>query len=279
MTADVHWRLEEDQDHVVHLIFDAPGTSTNVLSRAAIADLGARLDDLAALRPAGLILRSAKKGGFVAGANIKEFTAVRTPAEGLELVRAGQIAFQRIEDLPLPTVAAIHGFALGGGLEIALACRYRIGAADSKLSLGLPEVQLGIHPGFGGTVRTVRLMGVRAAMALMLEGKPVDGARAAALGLLDRLVPGAELLAAAKRLIADRPAPRSAPFADKLLNLAPLRPLVAGRLRAEVSRRVRADQYPAPFAIVELWRRHGASPRSGYVAEAQSLGELMCSPS
>ena len=279
MTADAYWNLEEDQDRIVHLIFDAPGASTNVLSRSAIADLSARLDDLAAKRPAGLILRSAKKSGFVAGANIKEFTAVRTPAEGLELVRAGQIAFQRIEDLPFPTVAAIHGFALGGGLEIALACRYRVGAADSKLSLGMPEVQLGIHPGFGGTVRSVRLIGVRAAMELMLQGKPVDGARAAALGLLDRLVPGAELLAAAKRLIAERPAPRSAPVADKLLNLAPLRPLVAGRLRAQVARRVRPDQYPAPFAIVDLWRRHGASPRSGYLGEAQSLGELMCSPS
>ena len=279
MTADAYWNLEEDQDRIVHLIFDAPGASTNVLSRSAIADLSARLDDLAAKRPAGLILRSAKKSGFVAGANIKEFTAVRTPAEGLELVRAGQIAFQRIEDLPFPTVAAIHGFALGGGLEIALACRYRVGAADSKLSLGMPEVQLGIHPGFGGTVRSVRLIGVRAAMELMLQGKPVDGVRAAALGLLDRLVPGAELLAAAKRLIAERPAPRSAPVADKLLNLAPLRPLVAGRLRAQVSRRVRPDQYPAPFAIVDLWRRHGASPRSGYLGEAQSLGELMCSPS
>ena len=279
MTADAYWNLEEDQDRIVHLIFDAPGASTNVLSRSAIADLSARLDDLAAKRPAGLILRSAKKSGFVAGANIKEFTAVRTPAEGLELVRAGQIAFQRIEDLPFPTVAAIHGFALGGGLEIALACRYRVGAADSKLSLGMPEVQLGIHPGFGGTVRSVRLIGVRAAMELMLQGKPVDGVRAAALGLLDRLVPGAELLAAAKRLIAERPAPRSAPVADKLLNLAPLRPLVAGRLRAQVARRVRPDQYPAPFAIVDLWRRHGASPRSGYLGEAQSLGELMCSPS
>ncbi|MDE2295761.1 MAG: enoyl-CoA hydratase/isomerase family protein [Gammaproteobacteria bacterium] len=279
MTAETYWTLQEDPDRIVHLVFDSPGTSTNVLSRAAIADLSARLDDLAAKRPAGLILRSAKKSGFVAGANIKEFTAVRTPAEGLELVRGGQIAFQRIEDLPYPTVAAIHGYALGGGLEIALACRYRVGAADSKLSLGLPEVQLGIHPGFGGTVRSVRLIGVRAAMELMLQGRPLDGPRAAALGLLDRLVPGAELIDAAKRMIVERPAPRSAPLGQKVLGLAPLRPVIAGRLRAQVAQRARADQYPAPFAIVDLWRRHGASPRSGYLAEAQSLGELMCSPS
>ncbi|HUY83637.1 MAG TPA: 3-hydroxyacyl-CoA dehydrogenase NAD-binding domain-containing protein [Steroidobacteraceae bacterium] len=279
MAAVVHWRLEEDQDRVAHLIFDAPGASANVLSRAAIADLVARLDELDAKRPVGLIVRSAKKGGFIAGANIKEFTSIRTPAEGIELVLAGQAAMQRLEDLPFPSVAAIHGFALGGGLELALACTYRVGAADSKLALGLPEVQLGIHPGFGGTVRAVRRIGVRAAMQLMLQGKPFDGARAHAVGLLDRLSPSAELLATAKALIADRPAPRSAPLADRLLNLAPLRPLVAGRLRATVLKRARPDQYPAPFAIIALWRRYGASPRTGYLAEARSIAELMCSPS
>ena len=118
----------------------------------------------------------------------------------------GQRICSRIEALPCPTVAAIHGFALGGGLELALACRYRIGVGDSKLALGLPEVQLGIHPGFGGTVRSVRLLGVRPAMGLMLTGRTVRADQALKLGLLDRLVATvAELAPAARQIIRDAP--------------------------------------------------------------------------
>ena len=108
------------------------------------------------------MLISAKKSGFIAGADIREFTGIRDETSGYTLIRRGQQVFDRLEALPCPSVAAIHGFALGGGLETALACRYRVGVADERLSLGLPEVQLGLHPGFGGTVRTVRLIGVRA---------------------------------------------------------------------------------------------------------------------
>ena len=108
--------------------------------------------------------------------------------------------FDRLEALPCPSVAAIHGFALGGGLELALACHYRVGVNDERLALGLPEVQLGIHPGFGGTVRSVRVAGVRTAMQLMLTGKPLRADKALAAGLLDRLVPEAELRAAARAL-------------------------------------------------------------------------------
>lgn len=279
MAADIYWQIEHDADGIAHLVFDTPGSAVNVLSRPAILGLAARLEELAAQRPAALIVRSAKKSGFIAGADIKEFTAIRTPAEGLELVRAGQLAMQRLEDLPFPTVAAIHGFALGGGLELALACTYRIGAADGKLALGLPEVQLGIHPGFGGTVRSVRLLGVRAAMELMLRGKAFKTDRALASGLLDRTAPAAELIPGAKALLADRPPRKSAPLADQLMNLAPVRPIVAGRLAATLAKKIRREQYPAPFAVVELWRRHGAGVRGGYLAEARSLGELMCSPS
>ncbi len=272
-----HWNLEFDADGTAQLIFDAPDAAVNVLSGAAVADLCARLDELAVRRPTALIVRSAKKSGFIAGADIKEFTTIRTPAEGLRLVRAGQEALQRLEDLPCPSVAAIHGFALGGGLELALACRYRIGAADGRLTLGLPEVQLGIHPGFGGTVRSVRILGVRAAMDLMLQGKSWDAHKALAAGLLDRTAPAAELLAAAKSLLAERPAPRTAPLRDRLLALPVLRPIIARKLDAKLSGRVARAHYPAPFAIVDLWRRHAAASPAAYDAEARSIGELLCS--
>ncbi len=279
MLADVYWRIEHDEGRIDHLVFDTPGASVNVLSRPAIAELGARLDELMANRPVGLIVRSAKKSGFIAGADIKEFTAIRDPAEGIELVRAGQIALQRLEDLPFPTVAAIHGFALGGGLELALACTYRIGTPDGRLALGLPEVRLGIHPGFGGTVRSVRLIGVRAAMQLMLQGKPFGAERALSAGLIDRTAGAEQLLAGAKELLMGRPPRRSSPVLDKLLGRRPMRSLLASRLRSSLVAKIDPSHYPAPFAIVELWRRHGAAVPGAYLAEAHSLGELMCSTS
>src|SRR5688572_13787287 len=217
------------------------------------------LAPLSARAPRGVVVRSAKTGGFVAGADIREFTGLATAAEAYSLVRAGQTVFDRLERLACPTVAAIHGFALGGGLELALACHHRIALNDERLSLGFPEVQLGIHPGFGGTVRSVRLIGVRPAMELMLTGKPVRADKALRLGLVDALVPSSgELESAARRFILEpRPAHR-APLGERLLNAAPLRPFVKSGLVKEVARRARPEHYPAPYAIIELWAAHGA---------------------
>jgi 3-hydroxyacyl-CoA dehydrogenase/enoyl-CoA hydratase/3-hydroxybutyryl-CoA epimerase len=278
MSAD-NWILETDADRIAWLTCDTAGASTNVLSGPVVRELAARLTDIAAARPAGVVVRSAKPGGFIAGADIKEFLAIRTPDEGYSLVRAGQSVLQQLADLPCPTAAALHGFALGGGLELALACTYRIGADDSTLSLGLPEVLLGIHPGFGGTVRTVQLIGARPALELMLKGKPVRGARALQLGLLDELVAPSDLNARAKALLLRAPPRRSAPFVEKLLNLSAVRPFVARQTAAMLNNTVRREHYPAPYAIVDLWQQHGASGAAGYEAEARSISHLMCTPS
>ncbi len=278
MTQIGGWRLDVDAERIAWLTCDVQGTSTNVLSAAVLHELAAALDQLYALPPAGVVVNSAKANGFVAGADIKEFLNVRTPEEGYALVRAGQAVLDRLERLPCPSVAAVHGFALGGGLELALACRYRIGADDAKLSLGLPEVLLGIHPGFGGTVRAVRLMGVRPAMELMLKGRPFKGARALAVGLLDEIVPPAELKTRAKHLLLHPPAVKAAPFVEKLLNLDAVRPFVARKAAASLGERVPREHYPAPYAILELWRRHGGAGAESYEAEARSIGMLMCTP-
>src|SRR5258708_13733160 len=164
------WSMEIDADRVAWLVCDTPGASTNVLVGAVVRDLGAQLADITAKRPVGVVIRSAKAGGFIAGADIKEFLKIRTPEEGYELVRAGQTVLQTLADLPCPSVAALHGFALGGGLELALACTYRVAADDATLSLGLPEVLLGIRPGFAGTVRSVQIIGVRPSLHRMLNG-------------------------------------------------------------------------------------------------------------
>jgi 3-hydroxyacyl-CoA dehydrogenase/enoyl-CoA hydratase/3-hydroxybutyryl-CoA epimerase len=272
------WSLEIDAERIAWLTCDLKGASTNVLSGPVMLELAAKLSEIAALRPAGVVVQSAKPNGFVAGADINEFVRIPTAQEGYELVRAGQSVLQQLEDLPCPTAAALHGFALGGGLELALACTYRIGADEAGLTLGLPEVLLGIHPGFGGTVRAVRLVGARTALELMLRGRPFKGARALKAGLLDELVPRADLAARAKQLLLRAPPKKSASFVDRILNLSAVRPILAHRTAATLSRRVRREHYPAPYAILELWRRHGGAGATGYDAEARSISELMCTP-
>jgi len=142
--------------------------------------------------------------------------------------------------------------------------------------LGFPEVLLGIHPGFGGTVRSVQLIGVRPALDLMLKGKPYKGARALAVGLIDELVPAAALRERAKTRLLQSPPKATAPFVDKLLNLGPARPFIARQAASALRQSVRREQYPAPYAILDLWQRHGAAGAESYEAEARSISELMC---
>lgn len=272
------WNLEVDTDRIAWLTCDTPGSSTNVLSAAVLKDLALALGEIRDIRPEGVVVRSAKPSGFIAGADIKEFLGLRTPEEAYALIRSGQLVLDQLENLPCPSVAAIHGYALGGGLELALAATYRVGADDASLALGLPEVQLGIHPGFGGTVRAVRLIGVRPALELMLKGKPFKGRRALEVGLLDELVPAAELGASAKRLLRAAPARKSAPFAEKLLNLRAMRPFIARQAAAGLRGKVSRDHYPAPYAIVDLWAQYGAVGAESYEAEARSIADLMCTP-
>ena len=272
--SETAWKSSTDAEGIVWLTLDKPGTSANVLSREVLQELDRLLQPLADHPPRGLVIRSAKASGFIAGADIKEFTTLENVQQGFELTRGGQRVLDRIEALPCPTVAALHGFALGGGLELALACRYRVAVRDERLSLGLPEVQLGIHPGFGGTVRSVRLIGVRPAMQLMLTGRAVRADKALALGLVDRLVSAAELEAAARSIVLKPPAPRRAPLIERVLSSAPVRPLLKSALLKQVAAKAPRDHYPAPYAIIELWAVHGAHGDAAFIAEAHSIAAL-----
>jgi 3-hydroxyacyl-CoA dehydrogenase / enoyl-CoA hydratase / 3-hydroxybutyryl-CoA epimerase len=268
------WTLERDADGIAWLTIDKPATSANVLSGSVLAELDGLIARLEQQPPRGAVLLSAKKSGFVAGADIKEFTGLTDEASGYELIRRGQQVMDRLAAQAYPTVAAIHGFALGGGLELALACRYRVAVGDERLSLGLPEVLLGIHPGFGGTVRSVRVAGVRTAMQMMLTGKPLRAQQALRAGLVDRLVPEAELRNAARQLVLHPPVPRRAPLGERLLSAAPVRPFVKGSLIAQVAARAPREHYPAPYAIIDLWSRYGARGAAAFEAEARSIAHL-----
>jgi len=274
MNESAAWQLSRDAEGIATLTLDRPGASANSLSRSVMLELREHLKKLQAQPPRGLVLRSGKSSGFIAGADIREFTTLQNPTEALVLIRNGQQACDELAALPFPTVAAIQGFALGGGLEVALACRYRVAVDDGRLSLGFPEVQLGIIPGFGGTVRSVRLLGMRQAMELMLTGKPIRADRALAIGLVDRLVSASELELASRRMITEAPAAQRAPFVDRLLNLPGIRQLLRASLEARVARQARREHYPAPYAIIDLWVRHGARGRAAFDAEAQSIAHL-----
>ncbi|MCH8136222.1 MAG: enoyl-CoA hydratase/isomerase family protein, partial [Proteobacteria bacterium] len=163
-----HWNSETDNDGVVWLKIDKADSGANVLSGEVLLQLDDLLEQLESDLPTGVVIYSGKRSGFIMGADVNEFTKIDTPEQGYKLIRLGQGVIDRLEALACPTVAVINGFALGGGLELALACDYRLALENDKRILGLPEVQLGIHPGFGGTVRAVQIVGVRPAMALIL---------------------------------------------------------------------------------------------------------------
>jgi 3-hydroxyacyl-CoA dehydrogenase / enoyl-CoA hydratase / 3-hydroxybutyryl-CoA epimerase len=272
-----HWRLTTDHDGVAWLTFDKAQASVNSLSRSVMEELGTMLDTIERAPPRALVVLSAKQG-FIAGADIKEFLSIESSDQAFQMIRAGQALMDRIAKLPCVSVAAINGFALGGGLEVALACRYRVCADDSSVTLGFPEVQLGVHPGFGGTVRSVQLIGPLAAMDMMLTGKSLRPQKALELGLVDRLAPRDQLSAAAKELALNPPKPRAMSVKNRILNSALLRPIVAGQMRTQVAKRARPAHYPAPYALVELWQRYGGSGERAMEAEARSMAELLMSP-
>jgi len=270
-----HWRLETDNDGIAWLCIDKADTGANVLSGEVLHELADILTPLEQDPPRGLVIWSAKKSGFVMGADINEFTTLTSAKQAYALVRLGQQLFDRLEALRCPTIAVINGFALGGGLELAMACDYRLALPNKKPVIGLPEVQLGIHPGFGGTVRAVQITGVRAAMQLMLTGKPITVEKALRQGLVDRIAAAVNWKQAAKEMLAARKAKSIAPFAERLLNLFFVRPFIVRVLLKQVASRARKEHYPAPYAIIDLWARHGAAARSGYEAEAKSFSDLV----
>ena len=271
-----HWTSETGDDGIVWLCIDKSDGGANVLSGEVLEELHQLIEPLAKQPPKGVVIHSGKSNGFVMGADINEFTKIENPQQAYDLIRLGQQVLDELEALPCPTVAAINGFALGGGLELAMACDYRVALETDKRILGLPEVQLGIHPGFGGTVRAVRIAGVRPAMQLMLTGKPITVGKGRKIGLIDKITDADGWRSAAQELIAARPSQQKAPMVERLLNLPIIRPLIRNVLIKQVAGKARKEHYPAPYAIIELWSRHGASTRTGYEAEARSIAELMC---
>ncbi len=259
LSAYRHWRLDQDPDGIVWLTFDKAGASTNTFSKDVMEELGAIVDRLAVQAPKALVIRSGKESGFIAGADVDEFSRIDTVDDALAIVRRGWDTFNRLAALPFPTVALVEGFCMGGGVELALACRYRIAVDVPGTRFALPEVMLGILPGWGGVKRLPELVGPSAALDMMLTGRAIDARRAKKMGLVDDAVPPRVMENAARITALQPPPPRALPLAQKLMN-GPLKAVVAGMARKQLEKRAKREHYPAPYAILELWEKHGGDP-------------------
>lgn len=274
-------RLEKRADGVALILFDTPNSPVNILSRESFEEFGRILDEIEsddAVR--ACVLASGKPGTFIAGANLKQLIAVATTEEGESISRGGQRLLDRIARGRKPFVAAIQGPALGGGLEVALACRYRLAADDPKTVLGLPEVQLGLLPGAAGTQRLPRLIGLAPALPLLLTGKRLRARQAYGMGLVDALTsPGglSETAVRAASMLADGTlAPRRVKrsLATRLLGSAAGRPIVFRNAAAGVRAKTRG-LYPAPPAILECVKAgYARGVNAGLAKESQLFGAL-----
>jgi 3-hydroxyacyl-CoA dehydrogenase/enoyl-CoA hydratase/3-hydroxybutyryl-CoA epimerase len=274
-----HWQADTGADGITVLTLNRADASVNALNRAVLDELAQIVERLSFEPPKGVVIRSGKANGFVAGADIREFETYEKQGGVLASIENGQRIFQNLARLPCPTVAAIHGFCMGGGTELSLACRYRVASRDPSTKIGLPEVNLGIHPGWGGTARLPRLIGAPEALPIMLTGRALSAEAAKSLGLVDALSSPELLVASAKELIEH---PRKRPLVQRATawatNLWPVRQILALVMRKQTAAKVRPDQYPAPFALIEVWRRGGSSITQRLKLEARSVAKLAQTP-
>ena len=268
-----HWKSERREDGIHFLHIDVKANSVNILSAPVLEELDALLAQLEQDPPKALVIASGKPGGFIAGADIKEFTQLDTVAVARAQIARGQGVLNRLAGFAMPTVARIHGICVGGGLELALACRYRVARDDARL--GLPEILLGIHPGFGGAARLTRAIPAADAMQLMLTGRLLDARTALRQGIVDVAVPERHLAAAVEGVLAGGVRRKHRPVKIVLLNKLPVRPFLAMAMRRATRKRVNSDHYPAPYALIDLWSRHGGSERAMLKGEIESVARLV----
>ncbi len=273
-----HWRCEWDEDHYATVFFEAADRSVNVLSREALDELSEVTQQLQAEAPSGVILGTRPGRAFAVGADVHEIARLQSRRDALELLQHGQEVFEQWQSLECPTVAAIRGYCLGGGMELALACDYRVAERNPDSRLGLPEVRLGIHPGYGGTVRLPEVIGDLAALKLIVTGKTIGPSAAAAMNLVDATVASRHLHRAARKFLKEQPTPRRAQRWKRIPHLTPLRNPVAYFYRRRITAKVPRRHYPAPHSFLEHWQCMSADPTAALRAEARSVAALFEAP-
>ncbi|WP_265518058.1 3-hydroxyacyl-CoA dehydrogenase NAD-binding domain-containing protein [Nitratireductor luteus] len=268
-----HWRYARDGDEVVWLVLDRAGESANTLSEAVIGELDTVLGEIEGSGASGLVIRSAKPGGFAAGADIRDFRGADDAGQIEPRMRQAHAVIDRLARLKIPTVAVIHGHCLGGGLELALACRYRL--AISGASFGFPEILLGLHPGLGGTYRLTELIDPVEAMTMMLTGKNVHARKAKALGLVDAVIEERHVANAVRAAVSGSLDQSTPGWKARAFGLAPARRMAASRMRSEAEKRAPKRHYPAPYQLIDLWEEHGGDRDQMQKGEIRSFSKLL----
>jgi len=271
----LHWKLARDEREIAWLFFDMQEASVNVLSQEAISELGEVVEHLQTHMPKGLMIRSAKASGFCVGANIEEFQGLSDDKEIISKLQKAHGIVDRLAALPCPTVALIHGPCLGGGLELALCCDYRLALPDA--SLGLPEIRLGLHPGLGGTARLTHLIDPIEAMTLILTGKTLDARRAKKQGLVNAVIEERHVVKALRAAIDGKLKAQESGIKDRLLTTGPARQFEARQMRTKSAEKAPPEHYPAPEALIRLWEEHGGDAKQMRQAEMSSFAGLLTS--
>ncbi len=271
-----HWSIENDMDGTCWLSLDRKGESANSLSNEVLSELGEVVSHLEANPPKGLVMMSGKKGSFIVGADVREFDHIEDREQAAAYIHGAHQLFNRIESLPFPTVVAIEGYCLGGGLELALCFDYRIARDDDKTRLGFPEVKLGIYPGFGGSARSVRQCGPLQAMPLMLSARNLRARQARSMGLVDELVgPHGEPRWAARRAVLQKRKSKGPGRIANLQNMSPVRGLLARQMRKQTAAKANPDHYPAPFSLIDAWEKCGDDPYAMMAEEIDRVSLLI----
>ena len=273
--AIIDWISETDKQGVLWLTLDKQGSTTNVLSTSILEQLNTLVDQISADRPSAVIFRSGKAPGFIAGADVKEFLQVTNKQEALIMIKRGQNVFNRIESLTCPTVALIEGFCMGGGTELALACDYRVALDDSSTKIGLPEIKLGIHPAFGGVVRSTAIINPLKSLEMMLTGRALSARQAKSIGLIDLVQPKRQIKRAAQQLALFPPKKRRMPLSGKILSLPGIRNLLAGYMKKQVAKKAPRQHYPAPYALLDIWCNYYGRKKRLMEEEANSVARLI----
>jgi len=271
-----HWRWEKDREELAWLTFDKQGESANTFSREALQEFSSRLDEIAAAKPKGLIIRSAKDS-FIAGADIQEFANFKGPEDAIAFTRLGWDTFQKLHDLPFPTTAMVNGFCMGGGMEMSLACRYIVALDDPKTRFAQPEVMVGVIPAWHAMQWLPLRVGPAAAMDLLLTGKTIDAKRAKRMGLADQAVPLRIFENTARMITLEAPPRRKLSLLNRLL-LGPLKSVVASQARKQVARKAKREQYPVPYAILDIWKNFGGNALAVPPEHPSSIHKLIQHP-
>ncbi len=277
-TKALHWKVRRDEKNIAWCHLDMDDARANLLAGKVIEEFSRILDGFESDMPQAVIILSDKKDSFIFGADIKEFTTLENQQQAQYFLNRGHALMNKLEALNCPTVSMVHGICFGGGTELSLACNYIVASDDKKTKIGLPEIKLGIHPGYGGTARSIERCGPMAAMGIMLTGRALSSRAAKKIGLIDEVVPLRQLKKAAEYFALNAPARKPLKFLARLSNNALIRPLIASQMRKQVAAKAKPNHYPAPYQLIDLWQKHGSNRKRMLEKEADSVAELATTP-